>query len=59
MNSSTSLSDGETSDGRQEETRTGNEVCLDKAEGTRKDHGRGFRMCETGTGQQVAQFHDG
>jgi len=38
LNSSTSLSDGQTSDVRHEETRTGNEVCLDKAEGTGEDH---------------------
>jgi hypothetical protein len=37
-NSSTSLCDGQTSDGRQEETRTGIDVYLDKAEGTREDH---------------------
>jgi hypothetical protein len=31
---------------------------LDKAEGTREGHWRGFWMCETGTGQQVTQLHD-
>jgi hypothetical protein len=38
MNSSTNLNDGQTSDGRQEENRTGIEVYLDKAEGTREGH---------------------
>ena len=29
-----------------------------KAEGTRQDNRRDFWMCESGTGQQVAQCHD-
>jgi hypothetical protein len=38
MNSSTSLNDGQTCDGRPEENRTGIEVYLDKEEGTREGH---------------------
>ena len=29
-----------------------------KAEGTRGDHWRDLRLCETGKGQQVAKIHD-
>jgi hypothetical protein len=30
----------------------------EKAKGTKEDHWRDFRMCETGMGQQVAQLLD-
>jgi hypothetical protein len=33
-------------------------IADQKEEGTREDHSRDFRICEIGTGQQVAQLND-